>query len=107
MHLLLIYGPFTEMKLSPLSLATGGAADAGDYKEIKQECEPKIARLEAQLAEQTNNIAGPASVDKLLHQVIFTHAKSTKSCSKSFSWCFVLKRFGGSSLRLRAARIFI
>lgn len=30
-------------------------------------CEPKITRLEAQLAEQTNNAAEPASIDKLLN----------------------------------------
>ena len=42
------------------------AIDAGDYKEIKQECESKIARLEAQLAEQANQTTSPASINKLL-----------------------------------------
>ena len=42
------------------------AIDAGDYKEIKQECESKIARLEAQLADQANQTTSPASIDKLL-----------------------------------------
>ena len=48
------------------------AIDAGDYKEIKIECESKLARLEAQLTEQPNNTAESANIDKLLDKAINT-----------------------------------
>lgn len=40
--------------------------DTRDYKEIKQECESRIARLEAQLAKQANQATSPASIDRPL-----------------------------------------
>ena len=46
--------------------------DGRDYKEIKTDCESKIVRLEAQLAEQTNNTTKLNNIDKLLDKAINT-----------------------------------
>lgn len=46
--------------------------DAGDYKVIKAECEAKINRLEAQLAELKKSNAGNSDITKLLDKALTT-----------------------------------
>ncbi|NGF55583.1 recombinase family protein [Parapedobacter sp. SGR-10] len=47
------------------------AIDAGDYKEIKAECESKLARLEGQLAEKSSTTS-VASIERSLDKAIQT-----------------------------------
>ena len=49
-----------------------GDIDAGDYRAIKVECEEKLNRLEAQLAEATTHTKATMSIDKLLDKAVST-----------------------------------
>ncbi len=46
--------------------------DPVDYRTMKAECEEKINRLEAKLAETTTNTSTPISIDKLIYKAVST-----------------------------------
>lgn len=61
-----------NIKLSKArELLLNDAIDAGDYKDIKAQCESRIAQLEAQLAEQTN-VTSMAKIERQLDRAINT-----------------------------------
>ena len=57
-----------------IELLLNDAIDAGDYKDIKAQCESKIAQLEAQLAKQTN-VTFMAKIERQLDKAINTLTK--------------------------------
>lgn len=64
-----------NIKLSKArELLLNDAIDAGDYKDIKAQCESRIAQLEAQLAEQTN-VTSMAKIERQLDKIINTLTK--------------------------------